>query len=447
MSTESQASEFAGIPFDHLIYEKRPIASGGYGVVYKAEHKNWGIPLAIKFTHLDRPISASDKSAMLKEANKLHKAQFEYVLRLYGVSERHLENGLSSLGIVTELAENGSLDRFIQRSGVPWALRLRFVYEIALGMNYLHHLNPPLLHCDLKPANILLNKDYHVKIADFGMAEWRRITQQYSSKENKGGTLNYIAPEYLKNINTRADVKIDVYSFAIVMWEIMTERKPYEHAVGSDAVSLGVKRGQRPDIKAIPKNKPSVHHLVSLMERCWHQIPGERPSFADCIRYLKPTQPSDRDVRAAIQSLTQEDMCCVDADPCPEEPGSLTESKESISKLRKPVQETRRKSLELIPDVRRKETLQGPDVMITSLESLELAESLGKNWKSLARHLSLTEVDIEMIDYNYEQDGLVEKGYQTVQMWQQHQGKKATRAILVSCLQMIGRQDLLDIFK
>ncbi|KAK6310395.1 hypothetical protein J4Q44_G00184500 [Coregonus suidteri] len=75
---------------------------------------------------------------------------------------------------------NGSLDQLLHENNLypllAWSLRLRVLYEIALGVNFLHNMTPPLLHHDLKTQNILLDGEFHVKIADFGLSKWRQLS-------------------------------------------------------------------------------------------------------------------------------------------------------------------------------------------------------------------------------------------------------------------------------
>ncbi len=96
------------------------------------------------------------------------------------------------------LSSNGCFLDITSHIIIAWCLRYRILYEIALGVNYLHNMNPPLLHHDLKTQNILLDDEFHVKIADFGMSKWRVISMSQSRSETslpEGGTIVYMPPE------------------------------------------------------------------------------------------------------------------------------------------------------------------------------------------------------------------------------------------------------------
>ncbi|KAL1279722.1 hypothetical protein QQF64_014322 [Cirrhinus molitorella] len=123
---------------------------------------------------------------------------------------------------------------------VPISVKGRIILEILEGMVYL--MENQVIHKDLKPENILVDKNFHIKIADLGLATsqmWSKLTKEESRRQSRlgkkscfptAGTLCYMAPEHLKSINTRSTEKSDIYSFAIVVWVILTGREPYENA-------------------------------------------------------------------------------------------------------------------------------------------------------------------------------------------------------------------------
>ncbi|XP_069900064.1 receptor-interacting serine/threonine-protein kinase 2-like isoform X2 [Globicephala melas] len=156
----------------------------------------------------------SERNDVLREAEILHKARFSYSLPILGVC-----NEPEFWGIVTEYMPNGSLNELLHRKNeypdVPWPLGFRILHEIALSVNYLHNMNPPLLHHDLKTQNILLDNEFHVKIADLGLSKWRMMSfsQSRSSKSApEGGTIIYMPPEnYEPGQKSRATIKHDIY--------------------------------------------------------------------------------------------------------------------------------------------------------------------------------------------------------------------------------------------
>ncbi|XP_029309326.1 receptor-interacting serine/threonine-protein kinase 2 isoform X2 [Cottoperca gobio] len=193
---------------------------------------------------------------------------------------------------------NGSLDLLLHEKdmypGLAWPLRLRILYEIALGVNFLHNMNPPLLHHDLKTQNILLDGEFHVKIADFGLSKWRQLSVSKGSGSKStemGGTVIYMPPEkYEPSKSRRADVKHDMYSYAIIMWEVLSRHIPFEEVTNPMQIMFSVLRGMRPDtgLESLPADIPSRETLISLMTCGWTTNPDERPSFLKCVIELEP---------------------------------------------------------------------------------------------------------------------------------------------------------------
>ncbi|XP_066404047.1 receptor-interacting serine/threonine-protein kinase 2 [Molothrus aeneus] len=269
----------------------RFISRGAYGTVSAARHADWRVPVALKC--LQGPLLDSDRNHLLKEAEILHKARFSYILPILGIC-----NEPEFLGIVTEYMTNGSLNQLLHGKDVypdiPWCLRFRILYEIALGVNYLHNMNPPLLHHDLKTQNILLDDEFHIKIADFGMSKWRIISMSQSRSESslpEGGTIVYMPPEdYNPSQKTRASVKHDIYSYAVIIWEVMSRKQPFEEVINPLQIMYSVSQGQRLDLSegSLSMDIPHRGLIIRLMESGWAQNPDERPSFLKCLIDLEP---------------------------------------------------------------------------------------------------------------------------------------------------------------
>ncbi|XP_077359590.1 receptor-interacting serine/threonine-protein kinase 2 isoform X3 [Festucalex cinctus] len=222
---------------------------------------------------------------------------------------------------------NGSLDQLLHEKDMypvlAWPLRLRILYEIALGVNFLHNMSPPLLHHDLKTQNILLDSEFHVKIADFGLSKWRQlsVSKGSGSKPSEiGGTVIYMPPEeYEPSKNRRADVKHDMYSYAIIMWEVLSRQIPYDEVTNPMKIMFNVLRGMRPDTSyaSLSDQIPSRETLVCLMTCGWTANPDERPSFLKCLIELEPMvrKFNEIDFLVAVleikkSKLTQQSSCC-----------------------------------------------------------------------------------------------------------------------------------------
>ncbi|XP_074126024.1 receptor-interacting serine/threonine-protein kinase 2-like [Sminthopsis crassicaudata] len=156
------SSSLPTIPYQKLA-DLRFLSRGASGTVSSARHSDWRVQVAVKHLHFQTPPQESEISDILREAKILHKARFSYILPILGICYEP-----EFLGIVTEYMNNGSLNELLHRKNyypdIAWALRFRILHEIALGVNYLHNMNPPLLHHDLKTQNILLDNEFHVKV-------------------------------------------------------------------------------------------------------------------------------------------------------------------------------------------------------------------------------------------------------------------------------------------
>nr|KAF6405597.1 receptor interacting serine/threonine kinase 2 [Rousettus aegyptiacus] len=292
MSAEPICSALPAVP-SHKLADLHFLSRGASGTVSSARHADWRVQVAVKHLHIHTPLLDSERNDVLREAEILHKARFSYILPILGIC-----NEPEFLGIVTEYMPNGSLNELLHRKTeypeVAWPLRFRILHEIALGVNYLHNMNPPLLHHDLKTQNILLDNEFHVKIADFGLSKWRlmSLSQSRSSKSApEGGTIIYMPPEnYEPGQKSRASVKHDIYSYAIIMWEVLSRKQPFEEVTNPLQIMYSVSQGHRPetDEESLPFDIPHRAVMLSLIEAGWAQNPDERPSFLKCLIELEP---------------------------------------------------------------------------------------------------------------------------------------------------------------
>ncbi|XP_068995570.1 receptor-interacting serine/threonine-protein kinase 2-like isoform X2 [Embiotoca jacksoni] len=288
----SLTSTLPVIPYQKLT-DLYYLSRGGFGTVFKALHSDWRTTVAIKCLKLDSPFGERERNCLLKEAEVLHKARFNYIIQIFGIC-----NEPEFFCIVTEFMSNGSLDLLLHEKDIypvlAWSLLLRILYEIALGVNFLHNMNPPLLHHDLKTQNILLDGEFHVKIADFGLSKWRQLSVSKGSgskPSEMGGTVIYMPPEeYEPSKSRRADVKHDMYSYAIIMWEVLSRQIPFEEVTNPMQIMFSVLRGMRPDtsLDCLSADIPSRETLITLMTRGWTANPDERPSFLTCLIELEP---------------------------------------------------------------------------------------------------------------------------------------------------------------
>ncbi|KAM9170532.1 receptor-interacting serine/threonine-protein kinase 4 [Pangshura tecta] len=276
------------------------IGSGGFGQVYKVRHIHWKTWLAIKCSpslHVDE----KERMELLEEAKKMEMAKFRYILPVYGICKE-------PVGLVMEYMETGSLEKLLASEPLPWELRFRIIHETAVGMNFLHCMSPPLLHLDLKPANILLDAHYHVKISDFGLAKCNGLSHSHDlSIDGLCGTIAYLPPERIKEKNRYFDTKHDVYSFSIVIWGVLTQKKPFAEENNILHIMVKVVKGHRPELPAISKSRPrSCNNLIKLMQKCWQDDPSKRPTFQEITSETEDLceKPEDETKEMIAQDLT-----------------------------------------------------------------------------------------------------------------------------------------------
>ncbi|KAI3835257.1 hypothetical protein MKW98_020373 [Papaver atlanticum] len=129
------------------------------------------------------------------------------------------------LCIVSEFLPRGSLFRLLRRkTPLEWKRRVLMALDIARGMNYLHHYKPPIIHRDLKSSNLLVDKNWTVKVGDFGLSRLKHAT--FLTTNIGEGTPQWMAPEVIRN--EPSDEKSDVYSFGVILWELATLNIPWD---------------------------------------------------------------------------------------------------------------------------------------------------------------------------------------------------------------------------
>ncbi|XP_010937270.1 uncharacterized protein [Elaeis guineensis] len=262
--------------------ELRELGSGTFGTVY---HGKWrGSDVAIKriknscFTDKSSPNRLT--SEFWREACILSKLHHPNVVAFYGVVQ---DGPGGTLATVTEFMVNGSLKHVLLRKDKYLDLRKRLILSMdaAIGMEYLHSKN--IVHFDLKCDNLLVNlKDPSrpiCKVGDFGLSKMKRNTMVSGGMR---GTLPWMAPELLTISSNKVSEKVDVYSFGIVMWEILTGEEPYADMHYGAVIGGILNNTLRP-----PVPNSCDPDWRRLMEQCWAPDPEQRPSFTQIASRLR----------------------------------------------------------------------------------------------------------------------------------------------------------------
>ncbi|CAA0402091.1 unnamed protein product [Arabidopsis thaliana] len=194
------------------------IGIGSYGEVYRAEWN--GTEVAVK-KFLDQDFSGDALTQFKSEIEIMLRLRHPNVVLFMGAVTRP-----PNFSILTEFLPRGSLYRLLHRPNhqLDEKRRMRMALDVAKGMNYLHTSHPTVVHRDLKSPNLLVDKNWVVKVCDFGLSRMKHHT--YLSSKSTAGTPEWMAPEVLRN--EPANEKCDVYSFGVILWELATSRVPWK---------------------------------------------------------------------------------------------------------------------------------------------------------------------------------------------------------------------------
>uniref|UniRef100_A0A7S1FBJ5 Protein kinase domain-containing protein n=1 Tax=Noctiluca scintillans TaxID=2966 RepID=A0A7S1FBJ5_NOCSC len=195
--------------------------------------------------------------------------------------------------IVTEFCAGDCCFELLHNSDnveLCWRQQLKMCSDVAKAMVYLHNFDPQIIHRDLKSLNLLLVKTVRtsedkpeVKVSDFGLSRMKdKAEDEWTSMTTAAGTCHWMAPEVAAG--SVYDEKVDVYSFAMILFEVICREIPYEDEEPSNVGRLTLE-GVRPDLEAVPPDCPEM--LRDLMIVCWHADPKQRPPFDKIYDILK----------------------------------------------------------------------------------------------------------------------------------------------------------------
>eukprot|EP01114_Cavostelium_apophysatum_P015955 TRINITY_DN4455_c0_g2_i2.p1 TRINITY_DN4455_c0_g2~~TRINITY_DN4455_c0_g2_i2.p1 ORF type:complete len:325 (+),score=72.28 TRINITY_DN4455_c0_g2_i2:799-1773(+) len=216
-------------------------------------------------------LDPEEMKGFIKEAAFTSQLNHENIVQLLGVCIRPPDACL-----VLELCERGSLNSVLYKSGLQLRTgdHILLCLEAAKGVNYLHERN--LIHRDIKSMNLLVTKDWKVKLADFG--ESRLVDNVVQLTSDKGSIL-WSAPEVLQN--KPYDQKADIYSLGIVFWEIITQKVLFENLGVIQIIDAVCRYGARPPV---PIDVPT--ELSCLLDSMWDAEPSNRPSASRVVEVL-----------------------------------------------------------------------------------------------------------------------------------------------------------------
>ncbi|XP_028754369.1 receptor-like serine/threonine-protein kinase At1g78530 [Neltuma alba] len=267
------------------------IGCGGYGTVYKLKIDD-SKSFAVK--RLNR--GTADKG-FERELEAMADIKHRNIVTLHGYYTAPYYNLL-----IYELMPNGSLDNFLygapeKRKTLDWSSRYRIAIGAARGISYLHHdCIPHIIHRDIKSSNILLDENMEARVSDFGLATLMEPDKTHVSTI-VAGTFGYLAPEYFDT--GRATFKGDVYSYGVVLLELLTGRKPSDETFMEEGTKLVTW------VKAVVQEKKEelvlddrlgtcpiqeVNNLFNIAMMCLESDPLKRPTMEEVVSLLEQTK-------------------------------------------------------------------------------------------------------------------------------------------------------------
>ncbi|KMT18088.1 hypothetical protein BVRB_2g032780 [Beta vulgaris subsp. vulgaris] len=285
--------------------KKNMIGSGGSGEVYRIPINQSGRAVAVKRLWKNRKISNNSEKEFMAEVQILGTIRHLNIVKLLCcISSK------SSKLLVYEYMENQSLDKWIrdsesrpitsmsgsvQNAVLDWPTRLKVAFDAAQGLSYMHNdCSLPIVHRDVKSSNILLDSEFNAKIADFGLA--RILTKAQGEPQtvsSVAGSFGYMAPEYC--YTTKVNEKIDIYSFGVVLLELVTGKEPHigdEHTNLAEWAWRHYSQGYPiKDVLDKEVEEPcyleemSTVFMIGLM--CTNTLPASRPSMKDVLQLLR----------------------------------------------------------------------------------------------------------------------------------------------------------------
>lgn len=277
--------------------EKREIGDGGFGTVYKGYLAD-GRVVAVKRLYNN---SYRRVEQFVNEAAILARLRHPNLVMFYGCTSKESRELL----LVYEFVQNGTVadhlhgHRSAERA-LPWPLRLNIAVESAAALTYLHAIEPPIVHRDVKTNNILLDTDFHVKVADFGLSRLFPLDATHVSTAPQG-TPGYVDPEYHQCYQLTD--KSDVYSFGVVLVELISSKPAVDITRQRNEINLAgmaINRIQKCQLEELvdlelgyesdPATRKMMTMVAELAFRCLQQNGEMRPPIKEVLDVLRGIQ-------------------------------------------------------------------------------------------------------------------------------------------------------------
>uniref|UniRef100_A0A0E0JU10 Receptor-like serine/threonine-protein kinase n=1 Tax=Oryza punctata TaxID=4537 RepID=A0A0E0JU10_ORYPU len=292
LDEEAPLRSYSYEELEHATYSFRdPLGRGAFGTVFKGTLRNGG-ERAVAVKRLEKLVEDGEREFQ-REVSAIGRTSHRNLVRLLGFCHE----GANRL-LVYEYMSNGSLADFLFKAGgggyPPWRDRVGVALDVARGLHYLHdELDSRVIHCDVKPQNILMDAAGTAKISDFGLA---KLLQPDQTRTFTGvrGTRGYLAPEWYRGAGP-VTVKADVYSYGVVLLEIVACRRSMEMEEAGEERTLAewayelLVKGEATSAMSSDEvvGAAEVERVVKVAMWCVQAEPQSRPSMDSVILMLQ----------------------------------------------------------------------------------------------------------------------------------------------------------------
>ncbi|XVF83168.1 hypothetical protein PTKIN_Ptkin16aG0112000 [Pterospermum kingtungense] len=302
--------------------EENILGRGGFGTVYKGELHN-GTKIAVKRMECGVVSDEKGLAEFKSEIAVLTKVRHRHLAALVG----YCLDGNERL-LVYEYMPQGTLSRHLFNwkgqglKPLKWTRRVTIALDVARGVEYLHGLaQQSFIHRDVKPSNILLGDDLRAKVTDFGLVRLAPLDDKQSIETRLAGTFGYLAPEYA--VTGRVTTKVDVYSYGVILMELITGRKALDETQPEDSTHLVTwfrrmyankdtfHKAIDETIQLDEETLASISTVSVLAGHCCAKEPYQRPDMSHVVNVLsslaelwKPAQPHSDDIYGIDLDLT-----------------------------------------------------------------------------------------------------------------------------------------------
>ena len=266
-----------------------PIARGGMGRVYLAEHEKDGRRVAVKVLP-EEFLADKKRSQYLEREMKIAKnLSHPNVVKIFGL---HRRQGVGYL--IMEYLDGGNLRRHIRDQDLGLAGTLGIILKICEGLHYIHNHKledgrfHSIIHRDIKPENILLSRNGRLKVADFGLS-LSEDSWALRKPKSRAGTPLYMSPEHIRG--KALDVRTDIYSLGLVMYELLTGQLPYKVQDREMYMKMVISKKVRPSPPSYLDSKISRQLDEITMKAIGREADGRYQTVTELMLDLRRMSP------------------------------------------------------------------------------------------------------------------------------------------------------------